>query len=69
MAQIWTDEMRDAAAERIRLHKPWLKATGPKTPEGKAKSSRNAYRGGRRPAQRQFLAMIKSALQAVDVSD
>ena len=37
-----TEERRRKQAEAIRQWKPWEKSTGPKTPEGKARSSRNA---------------------------
>ncbi|MCO6441407.1 MAG: hypothetical protein J5I81_10045 [Nitrococcus mobilis] len=42
----WTPERRARQAEAIRRWKPWAKSTGPRTDEGKARSSRNAYRGG-----------------------
>ena len=38
------NEKHRAAIYRIR---PWEKATGPKTPEGKARSSRNSWKHGR----------------------
>jgi hypothetical protein len=41
----WTPERRARQAEIIRATQPWKSSTGPKTPEGKAKSSRNAYAG------------------------
>lgn len=41
----WTPERRAKQAENIRRWKPWKKSTGPRTPEGKARSSRNADRG------------------------
>lgn len=34
----------------MHLKKPWTKSTGPRTAEGKAKSSQNAYKHGRRSA-------------------
>ena len=52
-------EMRAAAAARIRATKPWTKATGPRTQEGKAISSQNSYRGGRREKSR---ALVRSFL-------
>lgn len=41
----WTPERRAKQAENIRRWKPWKKSTGPRTLEGKARSSRNADRG------------------------
>lgn len=41
----WTPERRAKQAEAIRRWKPWNKSTGPRSPEGKAQSSRNADRG------------------------
>lgn len=54
MANGWTPERRARQAELIRLWRPWEKSTGPKTAEGKAKISQNAYKGG----ERQFLRFI-----------
>lgn len=41
----WTPERRAKQAENIHRWKPWKQSTGPRTPEGKARSSRNADRG------------------------
>ncbi len=46
MAGEWTEERRKAAAERCRAHKPWTQSTGPKTVEGKIRSSYNALKTG-----------------------
>ena len=46
MATPWTLERRQRQAELIRQWQPWASSTGPKTTEGKARSSRNAYKGG-----------------------
>ena len=46
MANGWTPERRARQAELIRQWRPWEKSTGPKTPEGKARVARNAYKGG-----------------------
>ena len=46
MADPWTPERRARQAELIRTWQPWTRSTGPRTPEGKAKASRNAWKGG-----------------------
>lgn len=48
MGQKWTEERRRAQAERIRKTKPWEKSTGPRTAEGKARASLNAFKHGLR---------------------
>lgn len=52
MRKCWTDERRARQAEAIRRWKPWEKSTGPRTAEGKAKASRNAFKGAWRPRLR-----------------
>lgn len=42
----WTLERRRKQAELVRRWKPWEQSTGPKSPEGKATVSGNAWRGG-----------------------
>lgn len=44
-AASWTPERRAKQAEAIRRWQPWNKSTGPRTKEGKARSSRNADKG------------------------
>jgi hypothetical protein len=41
-------EFIEAARQRILASKPWEKSTGPRTQEGKLKSSQNALKHGRR---------------------
>jgi hypothetical protein len=41
----WTPERRVKQAETIRRWQPWSKSTGPRSTEGKARSSRNADKG------------------------
>lgn len=41
-------EFIEAARQRILASKPWQKSTGPRTTEGKAKSSQNNFKHGRR---------------------
>ena len=55
----WTDEHRRQQAERIRHWKPWQQSTGPTTPKGKAKSSRNAWKGGTRLLLRELARALR----------
>lgn len=41
----WTKLKRTRQSARIHMQKPWAKSSGPKTPSGKAASSRNALTG------------------------
>lgn len=56
-------------ATAIQRWKPWEKSTGPKTPEGKAVVSRNAFKGGKRPLLRAKLREIREALGVLDLYD
>lgn len=71
----WPPKRRAEQAKRIQAQKPWLKTTGPKTPEGKKTVSRNAYRHGFRSQdmrelllvlrlQRAYVKAIQSNLQS-----
>jgi len=48
----WPPERRAKQAAKIREDKPWEQSTGPRTEEGKARSSQNAFRYSSRSALR-----------------
>ena len=58
MVNGWTLERRQRQAELIRNWRPWAKSTGPRTPEGKARVSRNAWKGGHRAELRELTKMV-----------
>ena len=62
MASQWTPERRAKQAAAIHAWQPWKRATGPRSKEGKAKASRNAYAG----AMRLQLRELGRALREVD---
>jgi hypothetical protein len=55
-----TPEHRKQQAERIRAWKPWEQSTGPRSPEGKATASRNAWKGGHRALLRELSRALGS---------
>lgn len=61
-----SDAEREASRERIARVQPWLRSTGPKTLEGKARSSRNAlfhgYYGAEGRAARKLVRDIAREL-------
>ena len=70
MKKNWTPERRARQAAFLRTLKPWLRSTGPRTTAGKARSARNAYKGGVRAALRQLShslnETVKSHLAAIE---
>lgn len=46
MGNGWAKERRQKQRELIQNWKPWEQSTGARTPQGKARSSRNAYKYG-----------------------
>ncbi len=54
MANDRTPEHRKVQAELIRDWTPWKKSTGPKSKAGKAKVSRNAFKGAWRELLREL---------------
>ena len=64
MANGWTLERRQRQAELIKRWRPWAKSTGPTTPEGKARVSRNAWKGGHRQRLRALIMMVNAEVRA-----
>lgn len=58
MANGWTPERRARQSELIRRWRPWSRSTGPRSESGKARASRNAWKGGVRPMLRQLAALL-----------
>lgn len=61
----WTAARRAKHAQAIRKWKPWEHATGPITPEGKARASRNATGTGCRQALDKELAAIEALIDSM----
>ena len=57
-ARNWTHEQRQQQAERINAWGAWRQSTGPRSAEGKAKTSRNAWKGGSREMLRELARLI-----------
>jgi hypothetical protein len=50
-------------AKAIRRWRPWEHSTGPRTAEGKARSSMNAWKGGERQILRAFARLLGRVVQ------
>src|SRR3546814_16708411 len=59
MSHSWTPERRAKQAEAIHRWKPWQESTGPTSPEGKARVSRNGWKGGTRPLLRELARPLR----------
>ncbi len=59
MATGWTPERRKQQAELIATWKPWKRSTGPKTAQGKANSSRNAFKDGFKQQIKELRQILK----------
>lgn len=56
----WTPERRQRQSELIRQWKPWAKSTGPQSPDGKERVSRNAWKGGHRTQLRELARLVNT---------
>ncbi len=61
-AKGWTPERREGQSEAIKRWKPWNQSTGPKSPEGKAAASRNAWTGGHLVKMRQLVKALNQTM-------
>ena len=64
MATTWTPERRARQAELIRTWQPWAKSTGPRSPEGRQRVSRNAWTGGHRAQLRELTKLVNAEVRA-----
>jgi hypothetical protein len=62
-ASTWTAERRARQSAVIRQSQAWLRSTGPRTPAGKARSSRNACKPN--SIRRQLLAIRAELAQVL----
>ena len=62
-AKGWTPERRKRQSEAIRQWKPWEQSTGPKSPEGNAAVSGNAWTGRHLAMLREFSKLVNSEVR------
>ena len=55
----WTPERRALQAEVIRRARPWEKSTGPRSPEGKARSAMRGFKGRQREQLRELARLLR----------
>ncbi len=65
-ARQWTLEQRKQQASKIRQWQPWQHSTGAVTLEGKAKASRNAYKGGLRQQIKDINQLLRDQRNAIN---
>ena len=58
MSNSWTPERRARQSVLIRNWKPWEQSSGPRTTQGKARVSRNAWKGGERSMLRLLAKLL-----------
>jgi hypothetical protein len=59
----WTPEERQRQRELIQRWKPWKQSTGARTPEGKRKSSQNAYKTGNSLEVRELIKYLNGLMR------
>ena len=60
-----TPEHRARQSAAIQQWRPWEHSTGPKSEEGKARVSRNAYKGGTRAKLRELARLLRQQGEAL----
>src|SRR3546814_9570194 len=68
MSHGWTPERRAKQAEAIHRWKPWQESTGPKSPEGKERVSRNGWKGGTRPMLRELARLLRDQRETMEAT-
>lgn len=63
MSKGWTSERRAQQSAAIRRWQPWVKSTGPCTPDGKARAARNADKGGRWRETRELFKLLNQTMR------
>lgn len=63
-ARTWTPEQRQKQREAIQRWKPWKQSTGPRSLEGKAAVSRNAWMGGGWLELRELSKLVNEQVRA-----
>jgi hypothetical protein len=61
----WTAARRAQQAALIRRVRPWERATGPRTPVGKAVSSKNGMQPGSRRERAKVRAVLRQQAEAL----
>lgn len=59
----WTAERRAQQVQAIRIWRPWERSTGPRSAAGKARVSRNAWKGGQRQRWRELCKLLNGELR------
>ncbi|WP_420140030.1 hypothetical protein [Sphingomonas sp.] len=67
MAKGWTPERRAAYAQMMKARQAWAHSTGPRTVEGKNRSSGNAVGRGCRQRLETELAGVEAVMRAWEV--
>jgi hypothetical protein len=63
MATPWTADRKAKQAVLIRTWRPWERSTGPRTAAGRAKASRNAWKGGHWQQMRELSRAVNEEIR------